>query len=138
MLLKWTNFCLTNFLYLLENKISQICPFRMGTLKFQFHFFHQRTIQNAHVLTTLNRKLAYAMLSEQDDLNQNKLLSSIAKKYLNYIYFSDSGPKNSRFFLFLEDDKELIWKTQHWRENYALKCFSKRLIYIKTNFFFTW
>ena len=38
------------------------------------------------------------MLSEEDDLNQNKLLSSIGKKYLNYIYFSDPGPKDSRFF----------------------------------------
>ena len=38
------------------------------------------------------------MLSEEDDLNQNKLLSSIGKEYLNYIYFSDPGPKDSRFF----------------------------------------
>ena len=39
------------------------------------------------------------MLSEEDDLNQNKLLSSVGKKYLNYIQFSDPGPKIQGFFV---------------------------------------
>ena len=76
------------------------------------------------------------MLSEEDDLNQKKLLSSTGNKYLNYIYFSDPGPKNSRvFFCPWKMTKNIYEIKQHWTENYPLKCFPKRLIYIKTNIF---
>ena len=80
-----------------------------GNLKISISFLSlENNSEYACLKPTLNRKLAYAILSEEHDLNQNKLLSSIGKKYLNYIYFSDPGPKNSRFFLSLEDDIEHI------------------------------
>ena len=70
-----------------------------GNLKISISFLSlENNSEYACLKPTLNRKLAYAILSEEHDLNQNKLLSSIGKKYLNYIYFSDPGPKNSRFF----------------------------------------
>ena len=64
------------------------------------------------------------MLPEEDDLNQNKLLSSIGKKYLNCIYFSDPGPQNWRFFLSLEDNKEDIWNKPTLNRKLSFKMFT--------------
>ena len=66
------------------------------------------------------------MLSEQADLYQNKLLSSFGKKYLNYIYFSDVGHKNSRIFLSLEDDKEHISNKPTLNKKLSYEMFSEK------------
>ena len=66
------------------------------------------------------------MFSEWADLYQNKLLSSFDEKYHNYIYFSDAGPKNSRFFSVPGSNKEHIWYKPTLNRKLSYEMFSKK------------